>query len=134
MNSERNPYDDMQVELDRLQADLSDAEAELIRLQARISGLRAQRDTFAAALAAARSTTSPAAEAPVQLQAIKNRTDAITTLLRHAGHAMSIEEVQAALDDGWRDKSTYAVVASTLNMLERTGRITKVARGRYAAA
>jgi chromosome segregation ATPase len=124
---------DLHDELERLNSDLAEAEDESIRLTARISGLRAQRDALAAALAAARPSDA-GTEEPLRLDAIKKRTEAIETLLRHAGTPMSIDEVKDALNESWHDTSEYPVVASTLNLLHRTGRISKVARGRYVAA
>jgi hypothetical protein len=127
--------EDLEQELERLTAELSVAEVEAIRLQARIQGLRAQRDALAAALAARRSEQStPDAYTPVRLDAIKKRTNAIEVVLRQVGRPLSIDEVREALDEAWREPSTYAVVASTLNLLHRTGRISKIGRGRYVAA
>lgn len=125
----------MQQELERITAELEAAEAEAIRLQARIQGMRAEREALAAALATQRQELDAGAQdAPVRLDAIKKRTEAIGALLRRTGRAMSIDEVREALDAEWREPSTYAVVASTLNLLHRTGRISKVGRGRYVAA
>jgi hypothetical protein len=123
----------LDVELERVTAELAAAEAELIRLQARISGLRAQRETFAAAVASRTTAPAPHREGPLQIQDVENRTDAIRVVLAHVGEPMSIRQVKDMLDEHWRIKSPYPTVASTLNMLERTGRIRKVARGRYAA-
>lgn len=125
----------LQQELGRITAELESAEAEAIRLQARIQGMRAEREALAAALATQRQDLdSNDQDAPVRLDAIKKRTEAIGALLRRTGRAMSIDEVREALDAEWREPSTYAVVASTLNLLHRTGRISKVGRGRYVAA
>lgn len=123
---------DLSNELSELTAELAAAEAEHIRLQARISGLRAQRDSLAAAVAAQEAIG--ASDAPLHLETIKKRTEAIEALLRHAAKPLSIDEVREALNRQWTDESSYAVVASTLNLLHRTGRIAKVARGRYVAA
>jgi chromosome segregation ATPase len=127
--------EDLTQELDRLTAELSAAETELIRLTARISGLRAQRETLATAVARQRSVEdAQAVDEPLRLDIYKKRTEAIEALLRHSERAMSIDEVCDALNESWNTQSGYAVVASTLNLLERTGRVTKVARGRYAGA
>jgi Lon protease-like protein len=125
---------ELRDELEQLNEELAAAETEAIRLNARISGLRAQRDAMAAALAMLRPNEEAGRDEPLRLDAIKKRTEAIEALLRHAGTPMSIDQVKEALNQHWRDTSDYQVVASTLNLLHRTGRITKVARGRYVAA
>ena len=129
--------DNLTSELAALAEELVAAETESIRLQAKISGLRAQRDSLAAALAAQRSTATSggASDEPLHLDAVKKRTEAIEALLRHAaGSALTIDQVRDGLNEHWTDTSNYAVVASTLNLLHRTGRISKVARGKYMAA
>lgn len=74
-------------------------------------------------------------EPPTKMPSLKvlDRTDAIVEVLRLHNRPMSIKEVWDGLKAGGRAEPGYQVVASTLNFLQRNGRINKTGRGRYAA-
>ncbi len=117
----------------RLDEEIDALENELIQGKARLAGLVAQRASLSKDLAAySDQQQRVAAPTVTELNGIP-RTDAIVEVLRAAGTPMSIRQVWDGLKAGGRDEQGYQVIASTLNLLLQSSRVTRPSRGRYAA-
>lgn len=125
---------DIKSEIERLDSEIESAEIELVQRGAHLAGRKAHRQFLVVELSkAAEQRPSEVDPSPMRNLEALDRTDAIVEVLRLTGREMSIREVWDGLKAGGRPEPHYQVIASTLNFLQRNGRINKTARGRYAA-
>lgn len=133
----------LQQRLIEVEARLQDVDAELRRqsevtagLQAERAGLVIMKDRLLQSLGEGPPTSPPPTMHPPDPGNLAPlpRTEAILRVVNDSDLPLSIQSIVDELERRGRTEERYEVVAATLQLLLRTGRVRRIDRGRYAAA